>query len=109
MLSLTKSAQQAVKLFIKSSDVIVEGLRITVAGGCSSGIQYSMSLVESAKQDDVVVECGAVKIFIDPQSAQYLDGVMVDFIDSAEESGFIFNNPKAATCGGCSSSVNHKF
>lgn len=106
MLSLTKSAQQAVKLFIRSSDVIVEGLRITVTGGCSSGIQYSMSLVTTGRQDDVVVECGAVKIFIDPQSVQHLGSVRVDFIDSAEESGFIFNNPKATTCGGCSSSVS---
>ncbi len=107
MLSLTESAQQAVKLFIKSSDVAIKGLRITVAGGCSSGgIQYSMSMVETAKEDDVVVECGSVTIFVDPQSAQYLDGVSVDFVDSVEESGFIFTNPKAAACGGCSGSAS---
>jgi len=107
MLSLTKSAQQAVKMFIQSSDVSIEGLRITVSGGCSSGgMQYSMSLVETPKEDDVAVDCGAVKIFIDPHSAQYLQGVTVDFVDSVEESGFRFENPKAAACGGCSSSFS---
>jgi len=107
MLSLTKSAQQAVKMFIRSSDVTIEGIRIVVSGGCSSGgMQYSMSLVEAPKEDDVLVECGEVKIFIDPQSAQYLEGVTVDFIDSVEESGFRFENPKAAACGGCSSSFS---
>lgn len=108
MLSLTKNAQKAVKLFINSSDTDVKGLRVTVTGGCSSGgIQYSMSLVEVNKEDDVRVECGTVTIYVDPQSAQYLDGVTVDFVDSVKESGFIFTNPKAAACGGCSGAVSN--
>ncbi len=107
MLSLTESAQKAMKLFIKSTDAVVKGLRISVAGGCASGgLQYSMSLVEAEKEDDVAIDCGSVTIFIDPQSAQYLDGVSVDFVDSTEESGFIFTNPKAAACGGCSGAVS---
>ncbi len=104
MLSLTVRAQETLSSFINRSEKAVEGLRIGVAGGGCSGMQYSMSLVESAKEDDVLVEAGAVKIFIDPQSAALLEGVTVDFVDSKDGGGFTFDNPAVSACSGCSKS-----
>ena len=104
MLTLTESAQKAVRRFIQTGETPVSGLRISVTGGGCSGLQYAMALEEAAKDDDVVLECGAVRVFVDPLSAPYLNGVTVDFQDSMEGSGFKFRNPNARNSCGCGSS-----
>jgi len=104
MLSLTARAQETLSSFISRSEKAVEGLRIGVNGGGCSGMQYSMSLVESGKDDDVLVESGALKIFIDPQSVALLEDVTVDFVESQDGGGFTFDNPAASACSGCGKS-----
>jgi iron-sulfur cluster assembly accessory protein len=104
MLNLTESAQTAVSRFITGAEEPVAGLRIEVKGGGCSGMQYSMALEKAAQADDTVVECGDIKIFVDPESLPLLDGVTVDFIDSMEGSGFKFVNPNATNTCGCGSS-----
>jgi iron-sulfur cluster assembly accessory protein len=106
MLSLTDSAQNAVARFMEGAEEPVTGLRISVTGGGCSGMQYAMALEPAAKEDDTVIECGAVKIFIDPMSAPMLSGVTVDFLDSMEGSGFKFVNPNATASCGCGSSFS---
>ncbi len=106
MLTLTDSAQKAVDRFIAGNETPVSGLRISVTGGGCSGLQYSMALEEAAKEEDVVLECGIVRIFVDPLSAPYLNGVTVDFLDSMEGSGFKFENPNAQNSCGCGSSFS---
>jgi len=106
MLSLTDSAQNAVARFMEGAEEPVSGLRISVTGGGCSGMQYAMALEAAAKDDDTVVECGTVKIFVDPMSAPMLSGVTVDFLDSMEGSGFKFVNPNATASCGCGSSFS---
>lgn len=106
MLTLTDSAQKAVDRFISSNETPVSGLRISVTSGGCSGLQYSMALEETANDEDVVLECGMVRIFVDPLSAPYLNGVTVDFLDSMEGSGFKFENPNAQNSCGCGSSFS---
>lgn len=106
MLNLTESAQKAVSRFIQGAEEPVTGLRISVTGGGCSGMQYAMALEAAAKDDDTVVECGEVKVFVDPMSAPLLSGVTVDFLDSMEGSGFKFVNPNAKASCGCGSSFS---
>jgi len=106
MLNLTESAQKAIGRFIKGSDTPVAGLRISVTGGGCSGMQYGMALEETAQGDDVVVEVGSLKIFVDPYSAPLLKGVTVDFLDGMEGSGFKFENPNASASCGCGKSFS---
>jgi iron-sulfur cluster assembly accessory protein len=106
MLTLTESAQKAVTRFIEGAEEPVEGLRIAVTGGGCSGMQYTMALEPTAKTDDKVIECGEVKVFVDPQSEPMLSGVIVDFLDSMEGSGFKFENPNATKSCGCGSSFS---
>jgi len=106
MLSLTDSAQKAVARFISGAEEPVSGLRISVTGGGCSGMQYAMALEAAANTEDTVVECGAVKIFVDPTSAPLLTGVTVDFLDSMEGSGFKFTNPNAKASCGCGTSFS---
>jgi iron-sulfur cluster assembly protein len=106
VLTLTESAQKAVHRFIKGSDEPVAGLRISVTGGGCSGMQYALALEAESKVDDAVVDCGPVKIFVDPYSAPLLNGVTVDFLDGMDGSGFKFTNPNAAASCGCGKSFS---
>jgi len=106
MLTLTPSALKAVSRFIKGSADPVAGLRISVTGGGCSGLQYAVALEGAARADDAIVECGPVKVFVDPASAPMLAGVTVDFRDSMEGNGFRFENPNAAQSCGCGKSFS---
>lgn len=106
MLSLTESAQAAVNRFMTSAEEPVTGLRISVTGGGCSGMQYGMALEKISNDDDTIIECGEVKVFVDPASLPLLDGVTVDFLDTMEGSGFKFVNPNATNTCGCGSSFS---
>ncbi|QPK63733.1 iron-sulfur cluster assembly accessory protein [Methylomonas sp. LL1] len=104
MITLTESAIQAVGRFISSSDKPTGGLRIEVTDGGCSGLSYGMKLEAKENPDDSVIDCGAVKVFVDPLSLPKLDGMSIDFVDSLEGSGFKFTNPNAVKSCACGSS-----
>lgn len=106
MITLTDKAITAVGRFIASSEMPSAGLRIEVTDGGCSGYQYGLKLETSQTPEDTVIDCGEVKVFIDPGSLPMLDGMNVDFLDSIEGSGFKFTNPNAAKSCACGTSFN---
>jgi iron-sulfur cluster assembly protein len=54
----------------------------------------------------VVVDQGGFKVFVDPFSAQYISGVIIDYVSSMQGSGFTFKNPNATGGCGCGSSFS---
>ena len=55
-------------------------------------------------EDDEILELSGVRIFLDPFSMQYLEGVEIDYVTSMMGSGFTFRNPNATGGCGCGSS-----
>ena len=106
MLKITESAQKAIHRFIRSADAPVAGLRISVTGGGCSGMQYGMAFEAASSSDDIVLEIGRFKVFVDPASAPLLNGVTVAFLDSMEGGGFKFHNPNAKASCGCGNSFS---
>ena len=106
MITITDKAAKAAKLFIMGSDTPTGGLRLAITGGGCSGYSYEMSIEETAAADDTVVESGKVKIFLDPSSAPLLDGVIIDFKETLESTGFVFTNPNATASCGCGKSFS---
>jgi iron-sulfur cluster assembly accessory protein len=104
MITLTESAILAVGRFIAGSDKPHGGLRIEVTDGGCSGLSYGLRLEEQEKDADTVIQCGDIKVFVDPASLSKLDGMSVDFVDSLEGSGFKFTNPNAVRSCACGSS-----
>lgn len=104
MITLTENAITAVGRFISNSDKPNAGLRIEVTDGGCSGLSYGLRLEEKETQDDTVIDCGAVKVFVDPSSLPKLDGMSIDFVDSLDGSGFKFSNPNAVKSCACGSS-----
>jgi iron-sulfur cluster insertion protein len=81
-------------------------LRIFVTGGGCSGFQYGFSFDDAAKEDDLEVERGAIKVLVDAMSLQYLAGAEIDYEDSLEGSRFVIRNPNATSTCGCGSSFS---
>ncbi len=106
MLTLTDNAIKAINRFIAGSENGAEGLRIQVSGGGCSGLQYGLKLEQAANIDDLVVESGGVKVFIDLASQPSIEGVTVDFVESMEGSGFKFTNPNAKNPCSCGKSFS---
>ncbi len=105
MLSLTSTATEKVHDFIKEhGSENGSGLRVAVLPGGCSGFQYGLNVEDGPEDDDEVLEIGGVKIFVDPFSAQYLDGVEIDYVTSMMGQGFTFRNPNASGGCGCGSS-----
>jgi len=106
MLQMTENAQAALAKVIEGADKSIAGLRIEVSSGGCSGMQYSLSLEETAPDGDAVVETGGLKVFINPDSADMLNGMTIDFTESIEGSGFVFENPNAKASCGCGKSFS---
>ena len=105
-LNITPSAAEEVKKFMVSEDDLPEtaGLRVRVVPGGCSGFQYSLNIEEESRQGDFVIEEEGVRLFVDMFSAQYLNGVTIDYTSNMMGSGFTFENPNATGGCGCGSS-----
>ncbi|MGH7481037.1 MAG: HesB/IscA family protein [Longimicrobiales bacterium] len=80
------------------------GLRVAVLPGGCSGFQYGLNIEDEAQDDDDVFDVNGVRVFVDPFSAQYLDGVEIDYVTTMMGSGFTFKNPNSTGGCGCGSS-----
>ena len=104
MITVTDSAVKHLRtLLAERAEAAGVGLRIFVENGGCSGMQYGMSF-DQPKPDDEVTEREGVRVVIDPQSAAFLQGSVVDYEDSLTGTGFRIQNPKAKRTCGCGTS-----
>jgi iron-sulfur cluster assembly accessory protein len=105
-LVITARAAEEVQKFIAQEQVPTDsaGLRVSVLPGGCSGFKYSLNVEERSLEDDMVAEVNGVRVFVDGFSAQYLTGVVIDYVSSMQGSGFTFSNPNATGGCGCGSS-----
>ncbi len=100
---LTANAAGEVKALLEKPENAGKTLRVFVEQGGCSGMQYSMTFDEQ-RPDDVAAEMHGVAVLVDPFSAQYLRGAVVDFSDSLTAGGFKISNPNARQSCGCGKS-----
>ena len=99
MVALSETATTMIRRLLADSRDGATGLRIMVEQGGCAGLQYKLGLDTAARDDDQVYEFDGVRIFVDPYTQPIIDEMTVDFVDEVEQSGFVFDNPKAgATC-----------
>jgi iron-sulfur cluster assembly protein len=105
MISLSAGAVSEIKRLIQKENKPDVGLRIGVrAGGCS-GMSYILGF-DTAHQDDKVEDHDGIKVLIDTQSAMYLSGTILDYVDGLQGKGFTFKNPNATRSCGCGESFS---
>ncbi|MGQ4808192.1 Fe/S biogenesis protein NfuA [Candidatus Entotheonellaceae bacterium PAL068K] len=96
MLTITDAAKQQIVSIMEGQGRQGDGLRLGIIGRSSSGFRYTMGLIEAGQEEveDVVVDSGAFKVFVDPQSRANLEGATIDYIDQGlQGSGFKIDNP----------------
>ena len=100
ILSITPAAGDKVRELLEQENDPSLALRIFVAGGGCSGLQYGMTLDE-VQDGDTVITQGEFKVLVDEMSLGYINGSEVDYVDSLMGAGFTVNNPNAVSSCGC--------
>jgi iron-sulfur cluster assembly accessory protein len=81
-------------------------LRIAVQPGGCSGLRYQLFFDERTLDGDVVSDFGGVAVVVDRMSLPYLNGAVIDFVDTIEKQGFTIDNPNAGGSCACGDSFH---
>ncbi len=100
IITMTASASDKVRELLAQENDPSLALRIFVAGGGCSGLQYGMTLDEEQDGDTVIAQEG-FRVLVDEMSVGYISGSEVDYVDSLMGAGFSVNNPNAVSSCGC--------
>jgi iron-sulfur cluster assembly accessory protein len=79
-------------------------LRVAVIGGGCSGLQYKMDLVDGPANRDILVQTSNVRVVVDPKSALFVSGSLLDYSDDLQKGGFKVTNPNAVAHCSCGES-----
>lgn len=109
VLTVTPAATAVIRNLLEQRNIPGYALRVFVAGGGCSGMQYGMAFEPAPKEFDAVIDpAEGVRLVIDPTSLMYLEGASIDYVDSLMGGGFRIENPNAVSSCGCGSSFKTK-
>lgn len=106
--TLTEGAASKLRQILAEKNLPDHGLRVFVAGGGCSGLQYGMAFEGQARDMDTIVDAYGLKVYVDPVSLDYLYGASIDYVDGLMGAGFRIDNPNAVAACGCGSSFRTK-
>lgn len=101
--TVTAAAAKFMRMMVRFSEHPGGGFRLLVSPGGCSGYSAEFSVQPAPQEGDAELSLGDVRVFLPAQSRLVLEGVTVDFAESATSSGLTFFNPAAGPCA-CSSS-----
>jgi iron-sulfur cluster assembly protein len=81
-------------------------LRVAISGGGCNGLAYKLRFTPEAKKGDILVKTAGAAVLVDPKTALYLKGTVVDFSDRMIGGGFKFTNPNAKASCSCGESFS---
>ncbi len=105
MIHLTENAVKRVRE-VMARERQVGGLRLAVEGGGCSGLTYAIRFDADSRPTDHVYVFDGVKVFVDPKSMVYLDGMTLDYKIELMQQGFVFHNPNAKHSCSCGTSFS---
>jgi iron-sulfur cluster assembly protein len=82
------------------------GLRLGVQGGGCSGLSYNVRFDTQPRERDRIFQFSDVRVFVDPKSFIYLNGMILDYQETLMQQGFVFVNPQATKSCGCGTSFS---
>ena len=104
-ITLTNSAIARVRGFLAKRGSGI-GLRLGVTKTGCSGFAFTVNYADQVSEDDVVFDIADVKVVVDKDSLQYIDGTEVDFVREGLNEAFKFRNPMAKGECGCGERFN---
>lgn len=106
MISMTSAAADQLKEFLAEQGTPDHALRVFVAPGGCSGLQYGMTIDEAADEGDEILESDGVRVLVDSFSAMYLEDAEIDYVNSLMGGGFTVSNPNAVASCACGHSFD---
>lgn len=105
-LELTEAAAKKARSLLAQSESPEGALRVAVRNGGCSGMRYELLFDGESKDDDNKLEFFGLPVWVDTESATYLEGITIDFSDNLNDAGFKIQNPKASETCGCGESFS---
>jgi iron-sulfur cluster assembly protein len=81
-------------------------LRIAISGGGCNGLSYKLRFAKEPRKGDILVRSAGVAVLVDPKTALYLKGTVLDFSNKLIAGGFKFSNPNAKASCSCGESFS---
>jgi iron-sulfur cluster assembly protein len=104
LIKVTENASRKLNSLLEKQGRLTGALRVAVIGGGCSGLQYKMDLVDGPANRDIMVESSNVRVVVDPKSALFVSGSLLDFSDDLQKGGFKVTNPNAVAHCSCGES-----
>ena len=103
---LTDAAIEKVKSMMAKEGKEGFALRVGVVTGGCAGLSYEMKFQKNPYDNDITWQQGDMKIIVNQESASFLKGIQIDYVDTLKESGFKYKNPNASSSCGCGTSFS---
>ena len=103
-LEISDKAAARIKALLGEKGTPAGGLRLGVKGGGCSGLSYHVDWAAEPSKFDQIIERDGARVFVDPKSAMFLAGTVVDFQQTLMQTGFVFKNPNVKSACGCGES-----
>jgi len=97
--TLTPAAEKFIRRVLRFEGGPDAGFRLSVSPGGCSGLSAEFSVEAAPGPGEAVFQFQGIKFFLPAESRLMLDGVTVDFVETATQTGFVFHDPKQANCG----------
>ncbi|MBA2270800.1 MAG: iron-sulfur cluster assembly accessory protein [Chthoniobacterales bacterium] len=104
MVKVTENASRKLTSLLQKQGRPDGALRVAVIGGGCSGLQYKMDLVDGPANRDIMVRSAEVNVVVDPKSALFVSGSLLDYSDDLQKGGFKVTNPNAVAHCSCGES-----
>jgi iron-sulfur cluster assembly protein len=105
LVRLTEAAGAKVRALV-SRENQGEYLRVAITGGGCNGLSYKLKFAQEPKRGDILVRSAGVPVLVDPRTALYLKGTMLDYSTQLIAGGFKFSNPNAKASCSCGESFS---
>ena len=104
LVKVTEAASRKLASLLEEKGKPNGALRLAVIGGGCSGLQYTMDLVEGPANRDILIQASNVRVIVDPKSALFVSGSVLDYSDDLQKGGFKVTNPNAVAHCSCGES-----
>lgn len=105
LVALTEPAGTKVRALI-AREAQGDFLRVAISGGGCNGLSYKLRFAAEPKRGDILVRTAGAAVLVDPKTALYLKGTVVDYSDKLIGGGFKFANPNATASCSCGESFS---
>ena len=106
LVKVTDNAARKLTALLEQKGNPKGALRLAVVGGGCSGLQYVMDLVDGPKERDILVPTNNVRLVVDPKSALFVSGSVLDYSEDLQKGGFKVTNPNAVAHCSCGESFS---